>query len=88
MSPEQHEVLHRKIKAIIVEELGVDSEDVESDSDLVEDLGADSLDMVEVVMALEEQFDIEVPDEDVEGITTVADIVAYIAARKASASAS
>ena len=87
MSPEQHEVLDRKIKAIIVEALGVDPEDVESDSDLVEDLGADSLDMVEVIMALEEQFNIEVPDEDAEGITTVADIVAYIA-RKAPASAS
>ena len=87
MSPEQHEVLDRKIKAIIVEALGVDLEEVESDSGLVEDLGADSLDMVELIMALEEQFDIEVPDEDAEGITTVADIVAYIA-RKTPTSAS
>jgi acyl carrier protein len=67
-----------KVKSIIVEQLGVDEEDVTSDASFVEDLGADSLDTVELVMAFEEEFEIEIPDEDAEKITRVKDAVEYI----------
>ena len=60
-----------KVKSIIVEQLGVDEEEVTSDASFVEDLGADSLDTVELVMALEEEFGVEVPEEDLEGVETV-----------------
>ena len=66
------------VKKIIVEQLGVDEEEVTPEASFVEDLGADSLDTVELVMALEEEFDIEIPDEDAEKITKVKDAVAYI----------
>jgi acyl carrier protein len=67
-----------KVKSIIVEQLGVDEEEVTSDASFVEDLGADSLDTVELVMAFEEEFEIEIPDEDAEKITRVKDAVEYI----------
>ena len=67
-----------KVKGIIVEQLGVDEEEVTPDASFVEDLGADSLDTVERVMALEEQFNIEIPDEDAEKITRVKEAVDYI----------
>ena len=67
-----------KVKSIIVEQLGVDEEEVTPDASFVDDLGADSLDTVELVMAFEEAFDIEIPDEDAEKIRTVADAVDYI----------
>ena len=67
-----------KVKSIIVEQLGVDEEEVTSDASFVEDLGADSLDTVELVMAFEEEFEIEIPDEDAEKITCVKDAVEYI----------
>jgi acyl carrier protein len=67
-----------KVKKIIVEQLGVDEEEVTSKASFVDDLGADSLDTVELVMAFEEEFDIEIPDEDAEKITTVQDAVTYI----------
>lgn len=67
-----------KVKTIIVEQLGVDAEEVTLGSSFIDDLGADSLDTVELVMALEEEFDIEIPDEDAEKITTVGDAVNYI----------
>ena len=67
-----------KVKSIIVEQLGVDEEEVTSDASFVEDLGADSLDTVELVMAFEEEFGIEIPDEDAEKITRVKDAVEYI----------
>jgi len=67
-----------KVKAIIVEQLGVDPEEVSADASFVNDLGADSLDTVELVMALEEAFKIEISDEDAEKIHTVGDAVKYI----------
>ena len=67
-----------KVKKIIVEQLGVDEEEVTVKASFVDDLGADSLDTVELVMAFEEEFDIEIPDEDAEKITTVQDAVTYI----------
>jgi acyl carrier protein len=67
-----------KVKSIIVEQLGVDEEEVTSDASFVEDLGADSLDTVELVMAFEEEFEIEIPDEDAEKIQRVKDAVEYI----------
>ena len=67
-----------KVKGIIVEQLGVDEEEVTPDACLVDDLGADSLDTVELVMALEEEFNIEIPDEDAEKITRVKEAVDYI----------
>jgi len=67
-----------RVKAIVVEQLGVDAAQVTPQSKFVEDLGADSLDVVELVMALEEEFDIEIPDEDAEKIATVGEAVKYI----------
>jgi len=67
-----------KVKAIIVEQLGVEEEDVKLESSFVDDLGADSLDIVELVMALEEEFELEIPDEDAEKIRTVGEAVKYI----------
>ena len=67
-----------KIKSIIVEQLGVEEDDVKMDASFVDDLGADSLDIVELIMALEEEFDLEIPDEDAEKIRTVGDAVKYI----------
>jgi acyl carrier protein len=67
-----------RVKAIVVEQLGVDAAQVSPQSKFVEDLGADSLDVVELVMALEEEFDIEIPDEDAEKIATVGEAVKYI----------
>ncbi len=67
-----------KIKGIIVEQLGVAEASVTLESSFIDDLGADSLDIVELVMALEEEFDIEIPDADAEKVTTVNDVVEYI----------
>ena len=67
-----------KVKQIIVEQLGVDEAEVTANASFVDDLGADSLDTVELVMAFEEAFDIEIPDEDAEKIRTVQDAVSYI----------
>lgn len=67
-----------RVKEIIVENLGVDGDKVTSDASFVEDLGADSLDTVELVMAFEEEFDIEIPDEDAEKLTTVGEAVSYL----------
>ena len=69
-----------KVKSIIVEQLGVDEEEVTADASFVDDLGADSLDTVELVMALEEEFETEIPDEEAEKITTVQQAVDYIKA--------
>ena len=69
-----------KVKSIIVEQLGVDEEEVTPDASFVDDLGADSLDTVELVMAFEEEFGIEIPDEDAEKITRVKEAVEYIEA--------
>jgi len=67
-----------KVKDIISEQLGVKKEEIKPESSFIDDLGADSLDTVEVVMALEEEFGIEIPDEDAEKITTVGEAVKYI----------
>ena len=72
-----------KVKSIIVEQLGVDEEEVTPDASFVDDLGADSLDTVELVMAFEEEFDIEVPDEDAEKLQAVGDVVTYITSQQA-----
>ena len=67
-----------KVKKIIIEQLGVTEEEVTADASFVEDLGADSLDTVEMVMAFEEEFSIEIPDEDAEAILAVKDAIGYI----------
>ena len=66
------------VKEVVVEQLNVNPDEVKEDSKFVENLGADSLDVVELVMALEEKFDIEIPDEDAEKIATVADAISFI----------
>jgi len=70
-------ILERVID-IVAEELAVDRDEVTEDSSFIEDLGADSLDVVELVMAFEEEFDVEIPDEDAEDIRTVEDAVSYL----------
>jgi acyl carrier protein len=70
--------VEERVKKIVVEQLGVKEEDVNSSASFVDDLGADSLDTVELVMALEEEFKTEIPDEDAENITTVQQAVDYI----------
>ncbi len=75
--------IETQVKEIIVEQLGVDPEKVTSDAKFIEDLGADSLDTVELVMTFEEKFSVEVPDEDAEKLKSVADVVAYIKANQA-----
>ena len=70
--------LRDDIKEVVVEQLSVNADEVKDDAKFVEDLGADSLDVVELVMALEEKFDIEIPDDEAEKIATVADVVAYV----------
>jgi len=67
------------IKGMIVEQLGVDEDQIKEDSSFIDDLNADSLDMVELVMAMEEEFDIEIPDDVAEKVVTVKDAVNYIA---------
>lgn len=67
-----------KVKERISDILGVDADDITMDSHFIDDLGADSLDIVELIMALEEDFDLEIPDEDAEKIQTVGDVVEYI----------
>ena len=74
--------VEEKVKAIIVDQLGVNEADVTPEAHFVDDLGADSLDTVELVMKFEEDFDIEIPDEDAEKIQTVRDAIAYINAHK------
>jgi len=71
-----------EVKEVIVEQLNVNGDEVKLEANFVEDLGADSLDVVELVMALEEKFEIEIPDEAAEKIATVKDVVDYIEANK------
>ncbi len=70
--------IEARVKKIIIEQLGVKEEQVTNEASFVEDLGADSLDTVELVMALEEEFELEIPDEDAEKITTVQQAIDYI----------
>ena len=72
--------VEEKVKHIIVEQLGVDEDEVKSEASFVDDLGADSLDVVELVMALEEEFGLEISDEDAEKLTTVKQAIDYIGA--------
>lgn len=72
------ERIFEKVKTIIVEQLGINEADVTPEASFVEDLGADSLDVVELIMALEEEFDLEIPDSEAEKISTVGDVVDYI----------
>lgn len=70
--------VEEKVKSIIVEQLGIEESEVELESSFIDDLGADSLDTVELVMAFEEEFDLEIPDEEAEKITMVKDAVDHI----------
>jgi acyl carrier protein len=72
--------LERRVQEIIVEQLGVSAEEAVPEASFIDDLGADSLDIVELVMAMEEEFDVEIPDEDAEKIATVGEAVKYIEA--------
>ena len=72
------EEIFNKVKEIIVEQLGVPETSITSEASFVDDLGADSLDIVELVMALEEEFDIEIPDADAEKVVSVGDVVDYL----------
>ena len=71
-----------KIKSIVAEQLGVDEDQVTEDASFIDDLGADSLDTVELIMAFEEEFDIEIPDEDAQKIKTVKDVMDYIESKQ------
>jgi len=75
------EEIFEKVKSIIVEQLGVVEGDITLDASFIDDLGADSLDIVELIMALEEEYDIQIPDEDAEKVVTVQDVVDYIKER-------
>ena len=70
--------INEKVKDIIIEQLGVDAADVKDGASFIDDLGADSLDTVELVMAFEEEFDIEIPDEDAEKMNTVNEAISYL----------
>ena len=72
------EEIFEKVKKIIVDQLGVAESSIELTSSFIDDLGADSLDTVELIMAIEEEFDIEIPDEEAEKVVTVQDVVDYI----------
>jgi acyl carrier protein len=71
-------MVFEKVKKIIVEQLGVEEDEINMESSFIDDLGADSLDIVELIMALEEEFDIEIPDSEAEKIASVGDAVDYI----------
>lgn len=75
-------MLFEKVRDIIVDQLGVDAEEVKMETKLIEDLGVDSLEIFEVVMSLEEEFELEIPNEDVENIKSVEEIVKYIQAKQ------
>src|SRR5512146_1602130 len=74
--------IEQKVKNIIADQLGVGEEEIKRTSSFIEDLGADSLDIVELVMAMEEEFEVEIPDEEAENIKTVQDAVNYITTHK------
>ncbi|MFP4200388.1 MAG: acyl carrier protein [Clostridia bacterium] len=73
------EEIMEKIVEMLVDQLGVSEDEIEDNADFAGDLGADSLDLVELIMSMEEEFDLDIPDEDVENITSVGDAVDYVA---------
>jgi len=73
--------IDKKIKQIIAEQLSISEEEVASEASFIDDLGADSLDIVELVMAMEEEFEMEIPDEDAEKLLTVQDVIDYVKKR-------
>ena len=75
-------MVFEKVKDIIVEQLGVEEEEIKMEASFIDDLGADSLDIVELIMALEEEFELEIPDKEAEKIATVGDAVEYIKAHQ------
>ena len=75
--------IESKVKAIIVDKLGVDEAEVKPEASFTNDLGADSLDTVELIMEFEKAFDIQIPDQDAQGIKTVGDAISYIESKKA-----
>ncbi len=76
--------IEAKVKSIIADQLGVGEDEIKPESSFIEDLGADSLDIVELVMAMEEEFEVEIPDEEAENIKTVGDAINYINTHKKS----
>jgi acyl carrier protein len=74
--------IESKVKSIIADQLGVGEDEIKPESSFIEDLGADSLDIVELVMAMEEEFEVEIPDEEAENIKTVGDAINYINTHK------
>lgn len=74
--------IEQKVKSIIADQLGVGEDEIKITSSFIEDLGADSLDIVELVMAMEEEFEVEIPDEEAENIKTVQDAVTYVTTHK------
>ncbi len=74
--------IEAKVKSIIADQLGVGEDEIKPESSFIEDLGADSLDIVELVMAMEEEFEVEIPDEEAENIKTVGDAINYINTHK------
>jgi acyl carrier protein len=74
--------IEAKVKSIIADQLGVGEDEIKAESSFIEDLGADSLDIVELVMAMEEEFEVEIPDEEAENIKTVGDAINYINTHK------
>ena len=74
--------IEAKVKSIIADQLGVGEDEIKPESSFIEDLGADSLDIVELVMAMEEEFEVEIPDEEAENIKTVQDAINYINTHK------
>ncbi len=74
--------IEAKVKSIIADQLGVSEDEIKPESSFIEDLGADSLDIVELVMAMEEEFEIEIPDEEAENIKAVGDAINYITTHK------
>ena len=75
--------LEQRISEIVMDQLGVSRDDIESESSFIDDLGADSLDIVELVMAIEEEFGLEIPDEDAERMQNISDAISYVEERTA-----
>lgn len=73
-------MVFEKVKEIIADQLGVDADEITAESSFIEDLGADSLDIVELILALETEFDLEIPEDEAENVSTVGDVVDYIKA--------